>query len=835
MKKSIFPEKLTHHARNALILASKYASERGQDSVLPIHVLYAIAAQKKSAGAHTLSALSLTPETLLPYVGKERHNVTTVRDPLISTQLKEVLVRAYKIASTTGYSYVSTEHIIHAILKTHDKTIKSIIKEGVKRTARHQPLSAKGDDGSDSDFSHITHFLNAMTHMSSENDAQDASLLEHFTNNLSLQKNVTPLIGRDDVLNHVITILSRKEKSNPLLVGAPGVGKTAIIEGLAQRIARGDVPAHLINTRILTLDLADLVAGTTYRGEFEARLKEIIAEASSDKSVILFIDELHMIVGAGNTQGSLDAANILKPALSRGAIRIIGATTPAEYKKHITKDAALARRFQVVSVPEPSRDETITILSGVREHYEKFHNVTISDDIITHIVDLSIRYLPSRHLPDKAFDILDEAAARLRVHAPQSAAQKKLLLLENAYNAVNEQKKYAIASESYDTALKLRQKETSLRTDIEKQKKILTRENVPQEMTFSAVAQAISILSKIPIHKITTNQTCSVQKALTRWQKHIVGQRDAVESITRTLVRSFAGLAPHTRPIGSFLFLGPTGVGKTFAATTLATTLFDKSTALIRVDMSELAEKHTVSKLLGAPAGYVGHGEGGTLTEQIRTNPYSVVLFDEIEKAHPDILNILLQILEEGTITDAAGERADFRNAIVILTSNIGTETLTQSARIGFTHKKTSSTTSPFASFAETKEHVLKELRTTIKPEILNRLDDIIVFAPLGRKELTTIARREINTLKEKLASLDVHFTLAPSALSFIVQHAGTHISTGARGIRRAIHIHLEDPIAQLLLSQPQRPLSLHADYISGEISIRAKDTKKSARKKKSA
>ena len=810
MTHSLLSDKLTEHARGALLLASDLAQERGARSVSIFHVLYAIATQKGSAGAHMLATLNLTAETLMPHLGTARtqsRGTTRAHIPTIDPLLKDVLVRAYKIAGRAGYPYVGTEHLVHAILATDHTAVRALLEHATKASAgRELTQGAFGD----SPLAQLTQFLTDGDTLSGDGMHTEESALDHFTTDLSHTGSDTPLIGRDDIVDDIIAVLSRKEKSNPLLIGAPGVGKTAIIEGLARRIARGDVPAHLMNARILTLDLASLVAGTTYRGEFEARLKDIIAEATADPTVILFIDELHMIVGAGNAQGSLDAANILKPALSRGALRIIGATTPTEYKKHITKDSALTRRFHTVDVPEPSRDDAIAILTGVRTHYEKFHGITISDATIAQLVDWSIRYVPARHLPDKAFDILDEAAARVRVHTHNDAARKKLIQLERTYRSTLTQKTNAIVAEDYDAALALRHEEEVLRARIAAAKKALSRATVTRELSTHDVAHAVARVAKIPVHKIVHTTPSDLNDTLRTWQRRIIGQQDATDAIARTLTRSFAGLAPTGRPVGSFLFLGPTGVGKTFTATTLAETLFDRPNALIRVDMSELTEKHTISKLLGAPAGYVGHGEGGTLTEQIRANPYSVVLFDEIEKAHPDTLNILLQILEDGTITDAAGERADFRHSIVILTSNIGTQALTNSTRMGFAHTQTARTPAALRKeFARVKTDVLTELRATITPEILNRLDEIIVFAPLTHSALVRIARTALAELKTALGRNDVHVRISPAVAPFIARTAGEDIATGARAVRRAVRTHVEDPLAHYLLTHSARPLTL--------------------------
>ncbi len=827
MKSNIFPDKLTHHARRALITASNIAQEYNHRTVDIVHLLYAITHQKGSAGAHFLTTLSLTPQILLPYIKRNKSTCDTCT-PMISTQLKDALVRAYKIAGTAGNAYVGTEHLAHAILETKDTVIQALLK----KIHHNVPYNINNDGAGDSiqipyGDNPITQLAQLIGNTATQTGEDgEESTLEHFTTDLSTTTHNTTLIGRDKSIADIITILMRKEKSNPLLIGEPGVGKTAIVEGLAQRIRNGDVPAPLLNARILTLDLADLVAGTTYRGEFEARIKDLIAEVTQqDSTIILFIDELHMIVGAGNTQGSLDVANILKPALSRGTLRMIGATTPKEYKKHISKDTALARRFHVVSIAEPSRDECITILTGVRSYYERFHNITITPKHITQIVDWSIRYLPTRHLPDKAFDILDEAAAHLRANATHDDRYKKLILLERTYRNIIAQKTHAINNEDYGLALQLRHKEAVIHAQITKQKKELAKKDTVRALTITDIAHAVARLAKIPLHKVLTTTPNALHKNLTQWQKTIIGQDDAVKAITQTLLRSFAGITPSERPTGSFLFLGPTGVGKTLTATTLAQTLFTHDKSLIRIDMSELSEKHTVAKLLGAPAGYIGHGDGGTLTEQIRTNPYSVVLFDEIEKAHPNALNLLLQILDTGTLTDATGDIADFRHAIIILTSNIGTDALTKSAHVGFTHTER---TSMMTSFNRAKTRVLAELRDTIKPEILNRLDNIIVFRPLERATLTSIARTEIRALKKSLASTNIRLTTTPTVASIIARKAITeNADAGARGIRHALRTYLEDPLAQQILTHQQRPLTLHAHGKSDTITITVRTPKR--------
>ncbi len=797
MAQERFTDKLTTYAHAALVLAHNIALQHKQATVTPFHVLYAIAQQRGAAGAAMLTMLSLTPDILLRYT--KSATAPARRAPRIAPALRAALVRAYTIAGKTGTPYVGTEHLVYAILTSQESDMRAFVSRHNIKPPTIQMHSATAP---------LAHLGRILGIEDGEDDATD-SALEHFTHDITATPRAEPLIGRDAIIDDMIVILSRKEKRNPLLLGAPGVGKTAIVEGLAARIAAGTVPTALMDARIVTLDVADLVAGTTYRGEFEARIKDIIADIEEQPNTILFIDEIHTIVGAGNTQGTLDAANILKPALSRGTLRIIGATTPAEYKKHFRKDGALARRFQTITVPTPDRTEAIAILRGVRSHYEAHHGVTIPVAQIPLVVDLAMRYLPTRALPDSAFDILDEACANAHMTMQDDTVRARLAQHESNLRTLLRDKAAAIGAEDYDRAVALRTQEQSLRREIHTLRATMQRTRQRVRLNADMVRAACARIANIPQTMISVETVDRTRAtALRAWQRTVIGQRDAAERITQTLQRAFTHLHAPDRPLGSFLFLGPSGTGKTHAATTLADVIGHGQRSLIRVDMSELADRHSSARMIGAPAGYVGYGDGGTLADRIREAPHSVVLFDEIEKAHPAVLTLLLQILDTGTLTDAAGDRADFRHAVVILTSNIGSHALESTPRSGFAHD---------AQHHDTvRSTLLAELRDHIAPEILNRLDDVLVFTPLDTQALTQIARVHLRALRTRMRAQKIAVRIAPRVAAAVARHAARERSA-ARAIRNIIRTQIETPIAQHLLSHDApHALTIHADATDG-------------------
>jgi ATP-dependent Clp protease ATP-binding subunit ClpC len=633
------------------------------------------------------------------------------------------------------------------------------------------------------------------------------NVLEYFTTDLTKKAGqglVDPVIGRKKEIERLISILGRRTKNNPVLIGEAGVGKTAIVEGLALAIAKREVPDTLLDKKILSLDLALIVAGSMFRGEFENRLKQIIDEVKGNNNVILFIDELHTMVGAGATTGSLDAANILKPALARGELRAIGATTLSEYKKYIEHDAALERRFQPILVEEPSKEESVEILKGLRPNYEKHHNVEITDEAIKAAVDLSSRYIQDHFLPDKAVDLVDETAAFLRSIHSNSKAMKAKKKLEIDLQALEEEKTKAVLSQDFTTALHLRTQEEKLLRQKTELESTAQKENRPvYSITAEDIANTVSVMTKIPLKKLAQNDIGKLSNLEKTLKAHIVGQDEAVAEIAKTIRRSRAGIADPGRPIGSFIFLGPTGVGKTETAKMIAQEVFEDPEALIRVDMSEFMERHNVARLIGAPAGYVGYEEGGRLTEAVRRKPYAVVLFDEIEKANPDVFNILLQILEDGQLTDAAGKRVNFANTIIIMTSNLGMQELTQQAtRIGFADRDEAEDDKAKLEkeYDGIKEKLLETLKKDFRPEFINRIDKILVYRPLGFDQLKKITLLQIADLQERLTPQGVELKASSGLVKFIAEKSFDP-SQGARFIRKNVQDFLADPLAEKIIA----------------------------------
>ncbi|MFA4817970.1 MAG: ATP-dependent Clp protease ATP-binding subunit [Parcubacteria group bacterium] len=802
-------QKLTNHARRAFLRAEDLARKLASGEITAIHLLYSIYLEKGSLGGNILNNLGLKNSDFqkILQVGSPQPKFLQYSSLSPSAELKKVFTRAYSLAKEFNFSYVGTEHLVYALFDSGSETIKKIIaRKEIERARR----DAKAHISS-GNFSALAKILNLPELALAKNqpDSKSATaFIDKFCVNINKETTTKKeiVIGREKEIGRIINILGRKNKNNPLLIGDPGVGKTVLVSGLAQLINSGQVPASLYRKRIMNLDVAQLIAGTSFRGEFEARLKEIIGEASANQDVILFIDEIHNIVGAGNVSGSLDLANILKPALARGDLRLIGATTAAEYKKYIEKDAALERRFQPVEIKEPSKEEAKKILFGIKGYYENFHNVSLDDEAVNLAVELSIRYIQNRFLPDKAIDVIDEASSQIRSqnNPPwRTDFLKQIRGFEDQKLSLLEQKEKLVSAENFEEAIALRTREKELSEKIgalQKSQAASEKENRIR-ITAADIIETVARISGIPAEKLSEERGSRIKNIRKILSAQIIGQKEAIENLTGVLLRAQTGIGNPDRPLGSFLFLGPTGVGKTLTAKILAQEFFGPSggggESYIRIDMSELMERHSVASLIGSPAGYVGFGEGGNLTEKIRRNPYSVVLFDEIEKAHPDVFNILLQILEDGTLTDAEGTTVSFKNTIVILTSNIGTGEFTSAARVGFEDEK--SAASRIERFNTIKGQVLKELEQKIRPELLNRLDYTVVFNALGMPEIQKIAGLEMQKLAARLLTKGIELSFGKDVLKFIARKS-LAVNQGARLVRKNIQELLENRIAEMII-----------------------------------
>lgn len=796
-----FLNHLTNNALESLKHADAIARSFGSAYVGTEHLLLGILAQDTSMGAKILEgagvtldrarvALNLTPKTLVINAGAKG----------LSETAKLTLKMAYDTAQEYSQEFCGTEHILDALLS--------------QKNARATMLLRAMNIDIDSLSGELEQFLNRQyddedTSSSSGSGGRRTTsrnkgrktTLDFFGIDLTAEaKNgkLDPVVGREQQIRRVITILNRRTKNNPVLIGEPGVGKTAIVEGLAQRIISEDVPDSLLDKRIVMLDLAGMIAGTKYRGEFEERLKKVMSELEQDKKTIVFIDELHLIVGAGAAEGAMDAGNILKPALARGKIQLIGATTTAEYTKHIEKDAALERRFQPVQVPETSLGESLAILKGLRKHYEAFHGVTVSDEVLEDIVALAKRYIQDRYMPDKAIDLLDETAAHLRVGKGKTspvvrALQKELKLVSTRIDDAVDGEDYQKAAEYKTRASQINEELNKLQETDKGAKRI--------ELKSEDVAEVIARITGIPVKKVIHSEAKYLLNLEKNLDKFIVGQNEAVEAVARAIRRNRSGIGSERRPIGSFIFLGPTGVGKTELARILAREFFGNEDALVKIDMSEFGEHHNVARLVGAPAGYVGYEDGGQLTDKIRRRPYSLVLFDEIEKAHPDTFNMMLQILEDGALTDAKGRKIDFTNTIVIMTSNIGAEKLQKEANLGFHAIDRSNLKDLDALHDSNKSKVLDDLKRTMRPEFLNRIDKIIVFRSLTKKNIHRIIDLQIAELSKRLQKQGLGVQLSTAAKQYLLDN-GYDAHNGVRPMRRLIQDEVEDHIASELLAE---------------------------------
>lgn len=801
-----FLNHLTNNAMQSLKHADAIARSFGSAYVGTEHLLLGVLAQENSMGSKILEgagvtldrarlALNMTPKTLVINMGAKG----------LSEAAKLTLRMAYDVAQDYGQEYCGTEHILYSIMSQKNAsatkllrgmnvdvdTITNELEQFLNRQQYEEDAESDGHNG----------------RRTATKKARKTALDIYGTDLTEEAKNgvLDPMIGRENQIRRMVTILNRRTKNNPVLIGEPGVGKTAIVEGLAQRIIMEDVPDSLLDKRIVMLDLAGMIAGTKYRGEFEERLKKVMGELEKDKKTIVFIDELHLIVGAGAAEGAMDAGNILKPALARGKIQLIGATTTEEYTKHIEKDSALERRFQPIQVPETSKGETLAILKGLRKHYEKFHGVKIGDDVLEDTVMLAARYINDRFMPDKAIDLLDETAAHLRVD--KGKTNPEVRRLQKELKLVNTRIDEAVDAEDYERAAKAKTRASQIKDELEK---LHETHKTSKRLTVTCedVADVVARMTGVPVKKVIRSEAKYLLNLEKNIGKHIIGQAEAVEAVSRAIRRNRVGIGSEKRPIGSFIFLGPTGVGKTELGRVLAREFFGSEKALVKIDMSEFGEHHNVSRLVGAPAGYVGYEDGGQLTDKIRRQPYSLVLFDEIEKAHPDVFNMLLQMLEDGYITDAKGRRIDFTNTIVIMTSNIGADKLQKEANLGFNATRSTDLNDLDALHEQNKEKVMEQLKKELRPELLNRIDKVVVFRALTKKDIFKIIDLQVDELRTRLQRRGLSVQLTAAAKNYLLEH-GYDAKNGVRPLRRLIQDTIEDKVALDLLDEK---------YLKGDI-----------------
>ena len=792
--------KFTPRAEESLRLAQEAAQDLGHGYVGCEHLLLGLLREEEGIAHRVLSEYGLTDEMITGILQRSVGQGTSGDAPSqgLTPRAKSVIELAVGESHRMGAGYIGTEHLLMGLLREGSNMAVRILRTvGVDPRKMYASVQQKLSETS-------PHTVTSGAGTPNKENKKTGKTLEEFTRDLTeaaRQGKLDPVIGRDKEIQRVVQILSRRTKNNPVLIGEPGVGKTAIAEGLAQRIAAADVPEELLNKKLLSLDLSGMVAGTKYRGEFEERIKNALDEVKKDGNVILFIDELHTIVGAGSAEGAVDAANILKPALSRGEIRVIGATTLNEYRKYIEKDAALERRFQPVTVGEPTPEDTIAILKGLRDKYEAHHKLTITDEALEAAVTLSRRYISDRFLPYKAIDLMDEAASQVRMKA--ESASPDLKSLEEKIAALRREKSEAIAAQDYEKAAQLRDIEKNYTDQVEIERDNWRRKLSQNRGTVTAedIANVVAGWTGIPVTRLTEDESTRLLKLEETLQQRVVGQDEAVAAVARAIRRGRVGLKDPKRPIGSFLFLGPTGVGKTELCKALAEAMFGDENAMIRIDMSEYMERHTVSRLVGSPPGYVGHEEGGQLTEKVRRKPYSVVLFDEIEKAHEDVWNILLQILEDGIVTDSQGRRVDFRNTVIVMTSNVGAKNITaaENTRLGFDGSEKNAEKDEAARFARIREAVMAELKRTFKPEFLNRIDETIVFRQLTEEDIVKIAHRMLTITGKRMAQQGITLTADEDAVAMLAKN-GFDAEYGARPLRRSIQNTVEDAVAEQML-----------------------------------
>ena len=805
-------EKFTDKARHVLVLAQEEARALSQPHVGSEHLLLGLAKEPEGMAAQALEHVGVTYEGALEAV-RALNEATKAEEPTahlsFSPRVKRILETSLREAMQMGQSYISTEHLLLGIIREEEGgAIDALKKMGVSTDKVRGALNDL--------VGQPTPVAAGLPFFGGDQQQSDTSMLEEFGTDLTAKARdgkLDPVIGRAAEIERVMQVLSRRQKNNPLLIGEPGVGKTAVAEGLAQLIVADQVPDIIRGKRLVTLDVSALVAGSKYRGEFEERLKKVIKEVVKEGDVILFIDEMHTIIGAGSAEGSIDAAAILKPPLSRGEIQVIGATTVEEYRKHLEKDSALARRFQTIMVNEPNEEQSMRILDGLRDRYEAHHHVRFSDEALHAAVSLSNRYIQDRFLPDKAIDVLDEAGARMRIR--NRVLPEEIRDIDDELRRVRTEKEEAISGQDFERAAALRDQEKDIVAHREEAEKKFSEEadRKLSEVTEAEIADVVSMSTGVPVSNLTEAETEKLLRMEGVLHERIIGQEEAVTALSKAIRRSRSGLKDPKRPAGSFIFLGPSGVGKTELSKALAEFLFNSEDALITFDMSEYMEKHSVSRLVGSPPGYVGFDEGGQLTKAVRQRPYSVVLFDEIEKAHPDVFNILLQILEEGRLTDAQGRSVDFRNTVIIMTSNVGAREIAQSAPLGFTPDSQTG-----LSDKEIKSRVMSEMKKLFRPEFLNRLDEIIVFKSLTREQIGQIVELMVADLRDRLIAMDMTINLTPAAREHVADE-GTDTSMGARPLRRAIQRLLEDPIAEQILEGKWHAGSvIDVDLVDGEL-----------------
>jgi ATP-dependent Clp protease ATP-binding subunit ClpC len=810
-----FLNHLTNNALQSLKHADAIARSFGSAYVGTEHLLLGLLAQEGSMGAKVLEGAGLTLERARLALDLTPKPVTVSAGAKgLSETAKLTLRMAYDTAQDYNQEFCGTEHILYSILS--------------QKNARATILLRDMTIDVDSLMSELEQFLSRQQYEDNEEGATDTrrrsnrkkgkTALDFYGSDITAQARagkLDPVVGRDPQIRRVVTILNRRTKNNPVLIGEPGVGKTAIVEGLAQRIVSEEVPDSLIDKRIVMLDLAGMLAGTKYRGEFEERLKKVMGELENDTKTIVFIDELHLIVGAGAAEGAMDAGNILKPALARGKIQVIGATTTAEYTKHIEKDAALERRFQPVQVPETNIAETLAILKGLRRHYEDFHGVKVSDEVLDDITRLAKRYINDRFMPDKAIDLLDETAAHLRVDKGKTSPEVRTLQKE--LKLVNARIDEAVDAEDYERAAQNKQRASQIHEQL-KTLQANDKQEKRIKLTSEDVAEVVSRMTGVPVTKVIRAEAKYLLNLEKSIGKHVIGQHEAVESVARAIRRSRSGIGSEKRPIGSFIFLGPTGVGKTELARVLAREFFGSEDALIKIDMSEFSEHHNVARLVGAPAGYVGYDDGGQLTDKIRRQPYSLVLFDEIEKAHPDTFNMLLQILEDGMLTDGKGRKIDFTNTIVIMTSNVGADKLQKEADFGFSALNPNDFKDLDALHERNKDKVHDELKKAMRPELLNRIDKVLVFRALTKKNIYHIVDLQIEELRHRLQRRGLGIQLTTGAKQYLLTK-GYDAKNGVRPLRRLIQDTIEDHIANDLLDDHfEKGQIIHVTAKNGEL-----------------
>ena len=802
-------DRFTDRVRKVIYYARDEAARLQHDYIGTEHLLLGIVREGEGIAAKVLAKLELDFEQIQQAVEnmvKSSGGTLTIGEIPFTPRAKRVLELAIEEARLLGHNYVGTEHLLLGLIREGEGVAAQVLAElGVDRKrVREEVLKLLGP-------------TTTVKTRKSKKEKSDTPNLDQFGRDLTQmarENKLDPIIGREQEIERVIQVLSRRKKNNPVLIGEPGVGKTAIAEGLAQRIVDNKVPEILKDRRICTLDLASVVAGTKYRGQFEERLKSIINEIRQAEDVIIFIDEIHTIVGAGGAEGAIDASNMLKPALARGELQCIGATTLDEYRKYIEKDGALERRFQPIMVNPPTPEETIQIIFGLRDKYEAHHRVKINDESVRAAVFLSERYIHDRFLPDKAIDVIDEAGSRARLSVV--TAPSELTDLEREIEDVAREKESAIQAQEFEKAARYRDREKELRRKLEDIRKNWTETKQAQETVVTArdISKVVAAMTGIPVTEVEKEETEKLLHLEEMLRRRVIGQEEAVKAVSRAVRRNRAGLRDPKRPIGSFIFLGPTGVGKTELAKSLAEVLFESDEALIRIDMSEYMEKFAVSRLIGAPPGYVGYDDGGQLTEKVRRKPYSVVLLDEIEKAHPDVFNILLQVMEEGQLTDSYGRRVDFRNTVLIMTSNVGATEIKSGKSMGFMKEGSD------AQFQSVRAKLLDHLKKTFNPEFLNRLDDAIVFRQLEKEDMKLIVEVLLKNFTKRLDVLEVNVTFSDAAKQFLIEH-GFDPALGARPVKRAIQRYVEDPLSELILAHGlQKDAGVHVGVAEGELSF---------------